>query len=318
MARPLRIQYPNAFYHITSRGNEKRRIFTSDRDCEKFKEYLAQAQEKFGFILHGYVLMRNHYHLIGETPRANLAAVMHFINGSYTTYFNVKRKRSGHLFHGRYKAIVIDQDSYLLELSRYIHLNPVRSKTVMRPEDHLYSSYRAYINKTEKDIVYRDLIWGLLSPPAYKRFVESGLKRLPESPLTNLFGGSILGEKAFIEGVLKKIDTKKALSKDVSYRKPFKHSVPYQSIIKIVAAHFNISSREAGEGVHRNLVIYLMKKYTDMPNKEIGALFGDITYSAVAKVFGRFRESLATGGKFSGEVAKLEKQLSHVKGKPPV
>src|ERR1700687_4751915 len=100
MARPLRIEYEGAVYHVTARGSERGKIFFSKRDFEKFKEYLAEAQEKHGFILHSYVLMTNHYHLIMETPEKNLSRIMHHINSSYTTYTNIKRKRSGHLFQG--------------------------------------------------------------------------------------------------------------------------------------------------------------------------------------------------------------------------
>ncbi|GFO57618.1 hypothetical protein GMSM_46250 [Geomonas sp. Red276] len=124
MARALRIEYEGAFYHVTTRGNERKKIFFTARDYDKFKEYVFQAQQKFHFILHGYVLMTNHYHLLIETPEKNLQRVMHYINSSYSTYTNTKRDRSGHLFQGRYNAIIVDKDSYLLELSKYIHLNP--------------------------------------------------------------------------------------------------------------------------------------------------------------------------------------------------
>jgi REP element-mobilizing transposase RayT len=98
MARPLRIEYEGAFYHVTSRGNERKRIFHGSKDYERFKHYLSEAQDKYGFLLHGYVLMTNHYHLILETSKANLHQIMHYLNGSYTTYFNLKNGRSGHLF----------------------------------------------------------------------------------------------------------------------------------------------------------------------------------------------------------------------------
>lgn len=123
MARPLRIEYDGAIYHVTARGNERSKIFFSKRDYQKFKEYISAAKSKYVFDLHAYVLMTNHYHLIIETPYGNLGKIMHYLNGSYTTYINTKRKRSGHLFQGRYKAILIDKDSYLLELSRYLHMN---------------------------------------------------------------------------------------------------------------------------------------------------------------------------------------------------
>ncbi len=140
MARPLRIEYAGAFYHVTARGNDRKKIFFTQRDYARFKEYLSIARERFGSVLHAYVLMGNHYHLLLETPEGNLVQVMHYLNGSYTTYINVKRKRSGHLFKGRDNSIVIDKDSYLLTLSRYIHLTPVRAKIKERPADYPHSS----------------------------------------------------------------------------------------------------------------------------------------------------------------------------------
>jgi putative transposase len=115
MARPLRIEYEGAIYHVTARGNERAKIFFSKKDYEQFKEYIAAAINKFNLILHAYVLMTNHYHLIVETPEKNLSKIMHFVNGSYTTYLNIKRKRTGHLFQGRYKAILVDKESYLFQ-----------------------------------------------------------------------------------------------------------------------------------------------------------------------------------------------------------
>src|SRR5512136_3371563 len=119
-------------------------FFKRQRDREKFLEYLASATERYGAAIHAYCLMSNQYHLLLETPGGNLSQIMRHINGAYTTYFNVKRKRAGHLFQGRYKAILIEADEYLLELTRYIHLNPVRCGMVSRPEEHKWSSYNDY------------------------------------------------------------------------------------------------------------------------------------------------------------------------------
>ena len=123
MARPLRISFEGTFYHVTARGNERRKIFLSHGDYAKFLSYLTDAVHPYGVILHAFVLMTNHYHLIVETPKANLSSFMHTLNSAYTAYFNIKRKRAGHLIEGRYKALLIDVDNHLLELSPYIHLN---------------------------------------------------------------------------------------------------------------------------------------------------------------------------------------------------
>lgn len=189
MARALRIEYEGAVYHVTARGNERRKIFFSKRDYDKFKEYLGEAKEKYRFLLNAYVLMTNHYHLIVETPEKNLSRVMHYLNSSYTTYTNIKRKRSGHLFQGRYKAILVDKDSYLRELSRYVHLNPVRAKMVVKPEEYPYSSYKSFISGSPESIVNVGAILGMFSKSEkqargrYQAFVESDLGKEPENPL---------------------------------------------------------------------------------------------------------------------------------------
>ncbi|MDY6972201.1 MAG: transposase, partial [Thermodesulfobacteriota bacterium] len=144
MARPLRIEFPHAFYHVTSRGNERKAIYKSQRDREKFLVYLKSATERYGAVIHLYCLMGNHYHLLVETPLGNLSQIMHHINGAYTTYFNIKRKRSGHLFQGRYRAILVDIDEYAKHLCRYVDLNPVRAGLSEDPENYRWSSCRYY------------------------------------------------------------------------------------------------------------------------------------------------------------------------------
>ena len=144
MARPLRVEYAGACYHVINRGNAQDKIFYSDRDRERFLQYLAISAERFSIIIHAYCLMTNHYHLLVETPEPNLSAAIQWLNVSYATYLNKKRRRSGHLFQGRFKSILVHADEWLKYLSRYIHLNPVRSRIVKKPGDYLWSSYRAF------------------------------------------------------------------------------------------------------------------------------------------------------------------------------
>src|SRR5438876_6091110 len=135
MARPLPIQFSHAYYHVTCRGNDRRSIYRDDRDREIFLERLRGSLGIYQAILHAYVLMSNHFHLIVETPKANLSEFMRQFNISYTGYYNRRHRRSGHLYQGRFKAVVVDKDSYLLELSRYVHLNPIRIKAkALRPD----------------------------------------------------------------------------------------------------------------------------------------------------------------------------------------
>lgn len=141
MSRPLRIQYAGALYHVTSRGNERKPIYREDADFQLFLDTLTEVCDRFNWVIHSFCLMTNHYHLVVETPDANLSAGMRQLNGVYTVRFNRKRGRVGHLFQGRYKAILVDKDAYLMELSRYVVLNPVRAKMVKSPDEWLWSSY---------------------------------------------------------------------------------------------------------------------------------------------------------------------------------
>ena len=143
MARALRTDFPGAVHHVTSRGNERRPIFSDDRDREVFLQLLGRAVIRFGWSVTAYVLMTNHFHLVVQTPEPNLSRGMHWLNTAYVVWFNRRHERSGHLFGGRFKAFLIEKESYFTTVLRYVVLNPVRANMVARPEDYRWSSYRA-------------------------------------------------------------------------------------------------------------------------------------------------------------------------------
>ena len=204
MARPLRIEYPGAVYHVTSRGNARRKIYLDDEDREMFLATLAWVGERFGWICHSYCLMGNHFHLLIETPKPNLSLGMRQLNGVYTQRFNRRHKKAGHLFQGRFKAILVERDSYLLELARYIVLNPVRAKMVNRPEHYAWSSYRPTLG-TAPVPAGLTIDWVLsqfarTKPVARKRyaaFVREGVGLT--SPWRELKGQVLLGSPGFIK-----------------------------------------------------------------------------------------------------------------------
>ncbi|MCK9224296.1 MAG: transposase [Candidatus Muirbacterium halophilum] len=176
MARKLRIEYEGAFYHIITRGNTRSRIFKCDSDRLKFIEYLSEVHKKYGVIIHAYCLMGNHYHLLLETPYGNLRKAMHKLNTSYTNYYNYKHDRIGHLFSGRYKAILVEKENYALVLSSYIHLNPLRADIVKNISDYSWSSYKYYISNCKKpDFLDTKMILNLYgnSREDYIKYVES-------------------------------------------------------------------------------------------------------------------------------------------------
>ena len=322
MARPLRIEYGGAFYHVTDRGNERREIFQTKKDYERFKRYVIGAQDRYDFLLHGYVLMTNHFHLIIETSKANLNRIMHYINGSYTTYFNRRQGRNGHLFQGRYKAILVDVDRYLLELSRYLHLNPVRAGLVKRPEEYSYSSYRSYITREKEEIVHRDRIWGMISGDGrngaqkYRRFVEEALGRDLESPLKRVYGGVILGGDKFIRDVLRRMEGRDVRRQDISYRRQLRVAKDVEEIIHAIGSYLNVTREVILEDkrVLRNTAIYLGKKYTALTNREMGDLFGGISYSAITRVYQRFGQKILKNRNLRKQIEEIGNILSNVKG----
>jgi len=224
---------------------------------------------------------------------------MHYINGSYTGYINRRRKRIGHLFQGRYKAILIDRDNYLLELSRYIHLNPVRAGIVEKPEAYPYSSYKSYIGrKKEEDIVYRDLILRMISKGvrgggrSYKLFVERGIGEAAQNPLEGVYGGSILGGKIFIKEALGRLKDAIEGKEEISHRRELQSFHESDEIMDIVSGQLEVSRDELlkKRGWGRDLTIHLMKKYSGMTTREIGRLVGGLSYSAVPRARDRFLE----------------------------
>lgn len=320
MARPVRIEYEGAFYHVTSRGNERDAVFFEKEDYGKFKDYLKGACEKFGVIIHAYVLMTNHYHLLIETPEGNLSRVMHYVNGAYTTYINIKGKRSGHLFQGRYKSIVVDRDSYLLELSRYIHLNPVRAGMVNQASDYAYSSYNAYLKAAQDEVVYRDLIWGMLSKrkkdavEKYRRFVEN--TEAPEDPFKEVYGGMILGGSDFIKECLNRLNDDIISNKETSNRRQLASSSNKDQIIDGIANYYKIDKClifEGRQNEYKKIAVYLLKRYTGESNLEIGKLF-KISYSGVAKIYQRTSTRMGKEKRLKKEIIALESRLSLVKG----
>ena len=321
MARSLRIEYEGALYHVTARGNERRKIFFTPTDDEKFLEYLTEAKKKYGILIHCYVLMTNHYHLIIETPEANLSKAMHYINGSYTSYINSKRKRSGHLFQGRYKAIQVAMDNYLLELSRYIHLNPVRAGMIQRPEDYIYSSYKAYTSRKREGLLTDDLILGMMpshkgkGKKAYRSFVEAGIGRELENPLEEVYGGIILGGTRFIKETLQRIKIEYLQKEGISERRALRSTHDIEEIMEVILSYFETDKNEMitnKYSEHRKIAIYFMKERAGAHNSQIGELF-ERTSNSIAKSYERFRKELKKNRKLSKEIKRIEKALSFVK-----
>lgn len=213
------MEFPGAIYHITSRGNAKQTVFLDNRDRDNWIEILSTVVERFHYFCHAYCLMDNHYHLIIETPEGNLSKGMRQLNGVYTQAFNRRHERIGHVFQGRYKAVIVEKESHLLSLCRYVVLNPVRAGIVNKPERWVWSSYRATIGVAKRP-AFLKTEWILSqfdgkrseAVEKYKRFVTEGI--VNESPWENLRGQIFLGTETFIES-LKGESGKRGKSKEI-------------------------------------------------------------------------------------------------------
>lgn len=314
MSRPLRIEYPGAFYHVTSRGNEQKVIFKSQKDREKFLAYLESAVTRYGAVIHAYCLMSNHVHLLLETPGGNLSQIMRHINGAYTTYFNVKRKRAGHLFQGRYKAILVEADEYATELSRYLHLNPVRAGMTSRPEDYQWSSYCCYVGLNKApDWLTVDFILGYFggnNPGArniYRHFVEDLLDKEYDSPLEQVIASTILGRPEFVSEI-----SARTLGETQDVR-----NVPAMKELAIRPSIDDIIARAQKEPVDpkllRNISIYCCQQFSGAKLRDIGAYFG-ISDAAVSQASRRLTLKCEKDQELKKVVRRLEEELKSVRG----
>ena len=297
---------------MTSRGNEKKVIFRNSKDKEKFLSYLESAHDRYGAVIHVYCLMENHYHLLLETPRGNLSQILHHINGAYTTYFNIKRGRSGHLFQGRFKGILVERDAYGQELSRYIHLNPVRSGVVKDPSEYRWSSYRFYIGK-QKEPRWLTTEWVLgyfggrkhSGYRRYREFVEKNMTMKLESPLQEAIASTFLGS----EGFIKKISRGYLENREID-----KRNVPAVKLIltkgpslgEIEEAVSKILGKD--HVFYRKLCIHLSHRYSGMGLEEIGRHFG-MKGSAISQSSRRFKWAIDDHNGVGRTIDKIKEEL---------
>ena len=234
MARPLRIVFPGAVYHVTSRGNNKNEIFKDTQDREDFLKILHQVNSRYNWLCHAYCLMDNHYHLLIETLDGNLSIGMRQLNGMFTQLFNKRHGNIGHLFQGRFTGILVQKDSHLLEVSRYIVLNPVRANLIKNPHQWKWSSYTATAGQQIKPpCLTVDWILGQLAPEImkaeglYRKFVRAGIRT--ESIWKDLRAQSILGEDSFVKRLKDHLRGKAAIP-EISKSQRFINRPPLEKI----------------------------------------------------------------------------------------
>lgn len=312
MARPLRLFFENAFYHITAGGIRKEKIFYSDNDKKIFLDKMNETADKYSFVCYAYCLMNNHYHLFIKTPFANLPEGMHYLNVSYANWFRAKHNLVGPIFQGRYKSIVVDEDSYALIFSAYIHLNPLRAGMPEKLEDYPFSSYSDYIGKRRPLIKRLDtsLILNKFSnnkeeaQVKYEQFVMENADL--NNPLEKSYRSIALGNDSFIEKIKEKI---KSIDENRKIKETKLLSILNQDeVIKNISLCFGIEKDEIFKkrkgNIYRQLTIYLIKRYTALSLKEIGEIF-DIDYASVSMAARRFREKTDSDKDISEMLKKI-------------
>ena len=325
MARPLRIEYPNAWYHVMNRGRRGEDIFADQKDYDVFLAILRESAQMFGVRIVAYCLMSNHYHLLLQTPSGNLSRVMRHVNGVYTQRYNRRHKIDGQLFRGRYKSILVDEDTYLLELLRYIHRNPVRAGICQAVEDYRWSSHRGYMSTAKKwDWLDKQALLGMFSikPGTAKKQYLAFVRKEDSLIIAEFFEKKnlppLLGSQDFIEWVKAKY-----------YQLKKHHEIPQSQqlaptiaeIKQAVIQSYAIEEQDLKQSKRgqlnepRNLAIYLTRKLTGLNLREIGAEFGLTKYSTVSSIVVRTEALLCQEKRLQKRVAGIKEFIVVAKGR---
>ena len=348
MARPLRIEIPGGRYHLTARGNERADIFRDDQDRHHFLELLAQVPERFGVIVHAFVLMPNHFHLLLETPAANLSRTGQWLNVSYSVWFNRRHQRSGHLFQGRFGAVIIEDDAGFQEVGRYVHLNPVRVKRLgldsarraaakvglaapPSPEvvaERLavlrawkWSSYRAYAGYGAAPAWLTCEVLGRLCGgrsvkerhAALREYTEVAVREgLAERPWERLIGGVVLGTQAFAERL-------QANLRGNPREQPALHHLARQVSWEQIVAAVESAKGESWEQFRdrhgdwgRDAALWLGRRLGRLTLRDLAERMGGVDYTAAGVAVNRFGRRLAQDPRLAKTIARLAAQLSNV------
>lgn len=296
MARPLRIQYPGAWYHVMNRGNARAPIYEVDDDYEIFLEVLKESSKFFQVYLAAWCLMPNHYHMLLTTPRGNLSRFMRHLNGVYTQRFNKLHKKDGHLFRGRYKAILVQEDEYLTHLVRYIHLNPIQANIIQDPKDYPWSSHRNYLKAKDEDWLKVIPVLKIFSKTlknarkAYLGFIKDGVDAKTLSFFKSMKPGPIFGDIDFIESIKEKfLSPKDTHSKEeIPEARPLSGEFMIGRIKKEVSRKLGVHhdslclSRRGEHNRPRTLAVALARELSGLKLKELADHFKVTSYKTIS------------------------------------
>lgn len=276
MARKPRIHFTGAFYHVIARGNQKQDIFLNEVDFKTYLSYLSEYKTKYHFHLYAYALMKNHLHLLLQVEEIPLSKIMQVVQFRYTRHFNKRYRKVGHLFQGRYKAILCDKDAYLLELVRYIHLNPVRAEVVDDPKKYPWSAHSIYLGKVKNDLIDQNVVLSqfsgnkLLARRAYMQFVLAELDGGHQEKYYKVKDQRYLGEDKFIED----IEVKKGSFEPTVYDIPIEEiALEVSKVTRIPQDRLYSLTRNRSGAYGRSLVAYLARKISGYLVKDVAEHF---------------------------------------------
>ena len=302
MARALRIDYPGAFHHVYSRGLERREIFKDKKDFETFLVIFSKVQKATAFVCHSYCLMSNHYHIYLETPHGNLSKVLQEVNGKYTQYYNRRYKRVGPLFQGRFKAKLVDQDSYSQQLCRYIHLNPVKAKMCGKPGGYRWSSYGAFMGQTAKP-EFLETDWLLKQVGGRMKFEAFTLKGFGDNwnPLKGRNTDVVMGSEEYIEKIKEMVMGRPKNSSLSGLR-----SLQKDARVKVVEK--TVKEASCGERERKKLLMYGLRSYTGLSLKEVGEKVGGAGPIAVSQAVRRFKNAAQTDKVIASLICEVDRE----------
>ncbi|MCP4237823.1 MAG: hypothetical protein GY770_30355 [Aestuariibacter sp.] len=319
MPRPLRIEYENAYYHVMNRGQSRQNIFHGDDYFIAFLSILEQAHQRFGLQVLSYCLMSNHYHLLVKTPEANLGRAMRHIGGLYTQTYNRLRNTDGSLFRGRYKSILVEQDSYPLQLSRYIHRNPLDARMVEQLEDYRWSSYPCYVNKqSAPDWLYRTEIYQQLGVKSryrdrYRAFVEMGVDKEIATFYRKGNQRAYLGSEKFRDWVNQQYRSEDP-EIDQTALKQFRPDI--KQISETVAQYFQVSPESiqtskrgrVEENIPRWLVMYLAQEICGLKLREIADFLQLRRTGSIPVTISKLKQRITSDAKLARIVGNIKRE----------
>lgn len=316
MSRQWRIEFPDAMYHVMSRGNEGRCIFKSDSDRHRFIEKLKLMSDRFQIEIYAWVLMSNHYHLLLRTRESNLSNAMQWFGAGYSRYFNLKNERQGHVFQGRFKSLLVENDQYMLQLSFYIHLNPIRSGLVKHLVDYPWSSYLDYISPDhDSGWLNTQLILSRFGAgnrkEKYKKAIQE-FANIKDNYLENVRYGFAFGSKEFAQSLKENLKSSE-ISLEIPGQRKTSEEYDVDVLLRDAATvldcnleDFYRRKRIRGKDLQkRDALILLLWSTGVLKNKEIGDFFG-VTYSAISRRISISERKLADDIEFQKTYAQIK------------